>query len=127
MQLLADLETDLGSEDYAAAWDRGQSLDWEGVFAALMDEALLEDVLEGNLRLSVHTRAANRALPEPLTPRELEILHLITQGLSNDEIASDLVISVATVKKHITHIYGKLNVQRRAQAITWAQGQQFFQ
>jgi predicted ATPase/DNA-binding CsgD family transcriptional regulator len=126
-QLHADLEAELGTEAYAAAWERGQSLDVDAVFADLMDEFLSEDSLEDTLRLSAHTQAANRALPEPLTPRELEILHLIAQGLSNDEIASDLVVSVTTVKKHISHIYGKLNVQRRAQAITWARDRQFFQ
>jgi predicted ATPase/DNA-binding CsgD family transcriptional regulator len=125
--LRAELEAELGTEVYAAAWERGQSLDVDTVFTDLVDEFLPEDMPENDLRLSAHTRAANRALPEPLTPRELEILHLITQGLSNDEIASDLVVSVTTVKKHISHIYGKLNVQRRAQAITWAQERQFFQ
>jgi predicted ATPase len=126
-QLCADLEAELGTETYASAWERGQSLDWEVVFADLVDECLPEGILEDDLRLSAHTQAANRELPEPLTPRELEILHLITQGLSNDEIASELVVSVTTVKKHISHIYDKLNVQRRAQAITWAQDRQFFQ
>ncbi len=127
MQLCADLEAELGMETYTAAWERGRSLDLEVVFDALMDEFLPEDILEDNLRLSAHTRAANRELSESLTPRELEILHLITQGLSNDEIASDLVVSVTTVKKHISHIYGKLNVQRCAQAIAWAQDRRFFQ
>jgi tetratricopeptide (TPR) repeat protein len=74
MQLRADLEAGLGTEAYAAAWERGQSLDADTVFADLMDEFLPEDILEGQLRLSAHTRAANRELPEPLTPRELEIL-----------------------------------------------------
>jgi LuxR family maltose regulon positive regulatory protein len=60
-------------------------------------------------------------LVEPLTARELEVLRLIAAGLKNREIAERLVISVATVKRHITNLYGKLGVSRRTQAIARAQ------
>jgi len=53
---------------------------------------------------------------EYLTPREVEILYLITEGYPNREIADKLFVSVSTVKKHINHIYGKLNVKTRIQA-----------
>ena len=56
-------------------------------------------------------------LPEILTPREVEVLHLMAAGLRNQEIANRLVISVATVKRHISNINGKLGVEHRAQAI----------
>lgn len=58
------------------------------------------------------------ALPsgESLTPRETEVLRLITQGASNRDIAAALVISERTVKSHITHILGKLGVASRTQA-----------
>ena len=56
-------------------------------------------------------------LIEPLTQREIEVLKLIEAGASNDDIAAQLVISVATVKRHISNIYGKLGVQSRTQAI----------
>ena len=55
-------------------------------------------------------------LVEPLTIRELETLELVTQQLSNKEIAAKLLISIGTVKKHLSHIYGKLNVSKRWQA-----------
>ena len=55
-------------------------------------------------------------LAESLTEREAEILRLISVGMTNQEIASQLVISVATVKRHITNIYGKLGVSHRTQA-----------
>ena len=55
-------------------------------------------------------------IAEPLTEREAEILRLISVGMTNQEIASQLVISVATVKRHITNIYGKLGVSHRTQA-----------
>jgi LuxR family maltose regulon positive regulatory protein len=59
-------------------------------------------------------------LPEPLTPRELEVLRLICDGLSNREIAGRLTVTLNTVKKHSSHIYGKLGVKSRAQAIVRA-------
>jgi LuxR family maltose regulon positive regulatory protein len=54
---------------------------------------------------------------DPLTPRELEILRLICQGYSNPEIASELVVTLNTIKKHTSNIYGKLGVSSRTQAI----------
>jgi LuxR family maltose regulon positive regulatory protein len=56
-------------------------------------------------------------LPEPLTSREVEVLYLICDGLSNREIAGRLTVTLNTVKKHNSHIYGKLGVISRTQAI----------
>ena len=53
----------------------------------------------------------------PLTGREVEVLALIGRGLSNDEIAAALVISVKTVKTHITHLLAKLSARDRAQLV----------
>jgi ATP/maltotriose-dependent transcriptional regulator MalT len=64
--------------------------------------------------------APARSLLEPLTERELEILRLLVAGLSNAAMAQELVITVGTVKSHISHIYGKLGVQSRSQAIARA-------
>jgi LuxR family maltose regulon positive regulatory protein len=56
-------------------------------------------------------------LTQPLTAREVEILKLIEAGSSNQDIASQLVISIPTVKRHISNIYNKLGVESRTQAI----------
>ena len=64
---------------------------------------------------------AMTALVEPLSERELEVLRLAVAGLSNPKIAETLVIAVSTVKSHINHIYGKLGVESRIQAVTRAQ------
>jgi LuxR family maltose regulon positive regulatory protein len=61
-----------------------------------------------------------QSLVEPLTERELEVLRLIAGGLSNREIAQELVVAVSTVKSHVNHIYGKLDVKNRIQAIARA-------
>jgi len=56
-------------------------------------------------------------LAEPLTGRELDVLHLMCRGYSNQHIADELIVSVNTVKKHTSNIYGKLGVKNRAQAV----------
>ncbi|MBN1312965.1 MAG: hypothetical protein JXB30_16255, partial [Anaerolineae bacterium] len=61
-------------------------------------------------------RALHGELVEPLSARELEVLQLMAAGASNPEIAHELVISVFTVKKHVTNILGKLAVAKRTQA-----------
>lgn len=60
------------------------------------------------------------SLIEPLTGRELEVLKLIAEGMSNPEIAEKLVLSVGTVKTHVKRIYGKLNVNDRVTAASRA-------
>ena len=57
---------------------------------------------------------------EPLSQRELDILGLIAQGCSNREAAARLFISEATVKTHLLHLYGKLEVRDRAAAVAEA-------
>ena len=55
-----------------------------------------------------------------MTPRELQVLQLIGAGYSNQQIAEELVITLNTVKKHSSHIYEKLAVQGRTQAVARA-------
>jgi len=57
---------------------------------------------------------------EPLSPRELEVLTLIDEGLTNAEIAQELTLAPSTVKTHINNIYGKLGVESRTQALKTA-------
>jgi len=60
--------------------------------------------------------AAPSGLAEPLTDRELEVLRLIAAGRSNQRIAHDLVVALNTVKKHVTHVLGKLGAANRTEA-----------
>ena len=59
-------------------------------------------------------------LIEPLSPRELEVLHLMAQGLSNQEMSERLFLALSTVKGHNRNIFGKLQVQRRTEAVARA-------
>jgi len=64
--------------------------------------------------------APTAALAEPLSPREVEVLRLAAQGLSNQEIAELLYLGLSTVKTHMHNIYGKLGVESRKEAVARA-------
>ncbi|HEY5988647.1 MAG TPA: LuxR C-terminal-related transcriptional regulator, partial [Streptosporangiaceae bacterium] len=64
--------------------------------------------------------AAPPGLVEPLTDRELEVLRLLAAGRSNQRIAHDLVVALDTVKKHVTHVLGKLGAANRTEAVARA-------
>ena len=70
------------------------------------------------------TSMLNKTVPEdievPLTPRETQVLRLVALGLSNQEIADPLSISIETVKEHVQNLLRKLSVGDRTQAAVWA-------
>jgi LuxR family maltose regulon positive regulatory protein len=66
------------------------------------------------------TDGATPDLPEPLSQREHEVLLLVAEGLTNQQIAARLVISIRTVKKHVENIHGKLGVENRTRAVARA-------
>jgi LuxR family maltose regulon positive regulatory protein len=70
--------------------------------------------------VSVEPDGTVHLLLEPLTEREEEILELLAQGKTNQEIADALVLAVGTVKKHLNNVYGKLNVHSRTAAVARA-------
>jgi DNA-binding NarL/FixJ family response regulator len=96
------------------------------VQAAAAHQAVLDPVAQSALiqAASAGARAAPSStptgLPDELTPREAEVLSLIANGLSNGEIASTLVVSEATVKTHINHVFAKIGARDRAQAVHYA-------
>ncbi len=64
--------------------------------------------------------ASRQPLPDPLSPREQEVLQLVAQGFSNQQIADHLIISLNTAKRHVKHLLAKLVVTNRTQAVTRA-------
>lgn len=87
------------------------------IAAVVRGEAAIDPAVQHHL---VEAVAARPELPHGLTPREAEVLALIAEGLSNAEIAARLVVSEATVKSHVNHLFTKTGVRDRAQAVTFA-------
>jgi predicted ATPase/DNA-binding CsgD family transcriptional regulator len=108
---LAGVVSQLGSVAWTAALATGRAMTPEAILA--MPEPTgqpAKQVPELEFRMP----------PVGLTARELEVLRLVSQGLSDKVIAKTLAISPATVGRHLSTVYGKLEVRSRAQATQWA-------
>jgi len=109
---LGYLTKDAGRDDIRRALEaaaRGQALLDPAVHARLMQLAQLQATGSGDGRL-----------PDGLTVREAEVLAHVARGLSNQEIATTLYLSEATVKTHINRIFAKTQSRDRAQAVVYA-------
>jgi DNA-binding NarL/FixJ family response regulator len=94
---------------------------YEAIRAAARGETVLQPSVAAKVvaqftRLSEQTSGWGQSLPEPLSPRELEILRLMANGATNREIAAQLVLAEGTVKNHVTNILSKLGVTDRTAA-----------
>jgi DNA-binding NarL/FixJ family response regulator len=103
------LTKDAGAEQIRAA-----------VEAVARGEAALDPAVQHHVLAALTEPAPASELPDGLTPREAEVLALIAEGLTNAEIADRLVVSAATVKTHVNHIFAKAGVRDRAQAVVYA-------
>jgi DNA-binding NarL/FixJ family response regulator len=96
----------------------------DGIRAVAGGEALLAPSVTRRL-IEEFTRVGRNPRERPpelddLTPRELEVLKLLARGLSNAEIAAELVLGETTIKTHVTHVLGKLGLRDRVQAVVLA-------
>ncbi len=106
------LTKDAGAEDIRRA-----------LFAVASGEAALDPAVQHHVVAALAGgggAAGAPELPDGLTPREAEVLSLIAEGLSNQEIAERLFVSPTTVKSHVNHLFAKTGVRDRAQAVTYA-------
>jgi len=85
---------------------------------ALAGESVIDPAAATQLivRMAAESELAGRAMPDPLTPREVEILRLVAQGQTNRQIAERLIVAVGTIKIHVEHILGKLGTADRTSA-----------
>ena len=100
-----------------------------GARGYILKDTTREEIIEavrqihaGNrfLPLAIAAQLANRIIRAPLTPRELDMLRLVSRGRSNKEMATAMFISEETVKSHMKSLFQKLAVHDRAEAISIA-------
>jgi LuxR family transcriptional regulator, maltose regulon positive regulatory protein len=84
--------------------------------------AQLLAAFENIFNIEPEKTVSQSSLIEPLSNRELEILQMVADGHSNQEIADELIVTLHTIKKHTSNIYGKLGVSSRTQAVAHARG-----
>ncbi|MBN1249644.1 MAG: response regulator transcription factor [Anaerolineae bacterium] len=92
----------------------------EAIQAASKGDAVLHPRIARRLMAEVATPPQARDPAAELTPREVEVLHLIAEGRSNAEIAEELVITERTVKAHVSNLLSKLHLSDRTQAAVYA-------
>jgi DNA-binding NarL/FixJ family response regulator len=101
----------MGAEAFEAEYAAGRTLGLAGVLAV----PGAKNATAGRARVAVSGEVVS-----VLTPRELDVLKLVAQGLSNPDIARRLVLSEHTVHRHVANIFRKLSLSSRAAATAWA-------
>ncbi len=115
---VAAARTQLGEQAFATAWAEGRTLSPEQALAT-PGQVALPAPTQGE-RSSSPTTASPPPYPDGLTAREVEVLRVVAQGLTNEQVAERLVISPRTVDTHLTSIYGKIGVSSRVAATRYA-------
>ncbi len=104
----------LGEKAFATAWAEGRSMTLEQVLVTRGPTTMPSETQQAPPAKSFPT------YPDGLTAREVEVLHLLAQGLTDAQIAEQLIISPRTVNTHLTSIYGKIQVSSRSAATRYA-------
>jgi DNA-binding NarL/FixJ family response regulator len=111
---IADTRAQLGEQAFALAWAEGRGMTWEQALAARGPVTIPQETPPAPPAKSPPT------YPDGLTAREVEVLRLLAQGLTDAQIAEQLTISPRTVNTHLTAIYGKIRVSSRSAATRYA-------
>ena len=112
------LRTQLGEQAFATAWAEGRTMSPEQALAAPGQVTLSASTKEE--RPSSPTTTSPPPYPDGLTAREVEVLRVVAQGLTNEQVAERLIISPRTVDTHLTSIYSKIGVSSRVAATRYA-------
>jgi predicted ATPase/DNA-binding CsgD family transcriptional regulator/Tfp pilus assembly protein PilF len=115
---IASVRTHLGERAFDAAWAEGRTMTPEKATAAAETVTMPTTAPEGPSTVPPVPKAP--AYPDGLTAREVEVLRLVAQGLMNDQVAEQLVISPRTVNTHLTSIFSKIGVSTRSAATRYA-------
>jgi NarL family two-component system response regulator LiaR len=92
----------------------------QSIYRVYRGEPSLHPIIARKMMKEILEQPSTKTKSEPLTAREVEVLQLLAKGLSNDEIAAQLVISEVTVRTHISHLLAKLHMANRVQATLYA-------
>jgi DNA-binding NarL/FixJ family response regulator len=118
---VATTHAQLGEERFAAAWAEGRGMTLEQVLAEQARATTPgQTSTVPTIQQPADTATPSPAYPGELTPREVEILRLIASGLSNAQVAEQLIISPRTVHAHVRSIYSKLGITSRSAATRYA-------
>lgn len=125
LRALAQALTQAEAEGYVRVFlDEGDTM--QQILSEAMTQGLVSDyalkllTLFSSTGADAHQADVNQLLIEPLSQRELEVLHLVALGHTNQAVADELFIALSTVKKHTNNIFGKLGVTSRTQAVARA-------
>ncbi|RJP48412.1 MAG: LuxR family transcriptional regulator [Anaerolineaceae bacterium] len=107
--VIASTRAELGDSIYDAEWEKGRAQPLEQVVHFVMEHCLLKEA-----------QPASTSTLNLLTEREQDVLRLLMQGKTNDEISQELVVVLKTVEKHVANILRKLGMKNRTEAAAWA-------
>ncbi len=117
-QAIAAARTHVGEKPFTAAWAQGRAMTLEQVLAAQAAVTMPKTAPAGPSSIPSPRKACTSA--DGLTAREVEVLRLVAQGLTNEQVAQCLIISPRTVDTHLTAIYSKIGVTSRVAATRYA-------
>jgi DNA-binding CsgD family transcriptional regulator len=122
MQTVAAVRALLDEPTFTAAWTEGQAMPLEEAIAEAAQVKVREPITPSPVPVPLDTPSTSsfRGNSFGLTAREIEVLRLVTQGLTYTQIAEQLIISPRTVDAHLRSIYGKLGVTSRNAATHFA-------
>jgi len=127
---LSEARRQFGEENFAALRDEGKRMTPEQALKAegrtsLLKQASKDIIAPTAAKHQLVLSSPSSKLPEQLTVREIEVIRLVAEGLTNKQIAERLVISPSTVDTHIQSIYNRLGISSRSAATRYANKHHF--
>ena len=120
-RMVTDTRKQLGEQAFAATWAQGQAMTLDQVLAAQREMSIAEPVSTiSPVSQPPPPAKTSPKYPAGLTEREVEVLRLLAQGLTNAQIAEQFVLSIHTVNAHVRSIFTKINVTSRSAATRFA-------
>ena len=119
-QTVESVRARLGEQAFAVAWAEGRTMTIEQILEAPEPVTMLELISTASSTSITVKPPPGPTYPDDLTAREEEVLRLVAQGMTNQQVAEQLIISPRTVNTHLTSIYGKIRVSSRSAATRYA-------